>query len=52
MQKTDYKQIAPTYNNRYEKNYLVNIENEIKNIILTNKCKAILEAYGEMDQFA
>jgi ubiquinone/menaquinone biosynthesis C-methylase UbiE len=44
MQKTDYKQIAPTYNNRYEKNYLVNIENEIRNIILTNKCKAILEA--------
>jgi len=44
MQKTDYKQIAPTYNNRYEKNYLVNIENEIRNIILINKCKGILEA--------
>jgi ubiquinone/menaquinone biosynthesis C-methylase UbiE len=44
MQKTDYSQIAPTYNNRYEKNYLINIENEIKSLITSNNYKTILEA--------
>jgi SAM-dependent methyltransferase len=44
MQKTDYSQIAPTYNNRYEKNYLVNIENQIKSLITSNNYKSILEA--------
>ena len=44
MQKTDYSQIAPTYNDRYNKNYLVNIENEIKSLITSNNYKTILEA--------
>ena len=44
MQKTDYSQIAPTYNDRYNKNYLVNIENQIKSLITSNNYKSILEA--------
>jgi ubiquinone/menaquinone biosynthesis C-methylase UbiE len=44
MQKTDYTQIAPTYNNRYKTNYLVEIEKEIKKIITTNNYNSILEA--------
>ena len=44
MQKTDYSQIASTYNTRYNANYLVNIENQIKNIITSNNYKTILEA--------
>ena len=44
MQKTDYGKIASTYDKRYNVNYLVNIENEIRNIILSNKFKTILEA--------
>lgn len=44
MQKTDYTQIAPTYNNRYAANYLVQIEKEIKKIITTNNYNTILEA--------
>lgn len=44
MQKTDYAQIAVTYNNRYKTNYLVGIENEIKNIVSANNYNAILEA--------
>jgi ubiquinone/menaquinone biosynthesis C-methylase UbiE len=43
MQKTDYKQIAPTYNTRYSANYLVNIENQIKSFITSNNYKNILE---------
>lgn len=44
MQKTDYTQIAKTYNNRYKTNYLVGIENEIKNIVSANNYNVILEA--------
>lgn len=44
MQKTDYNKIAATYNKRYEVKYLDNIENEIKNLIVSNNCKNILEA--------
>ena len=44
MIRTDYKKIAPTYNSRYTGNYLVNIENEIKNIISSNAYKNTLEA--------
>lgn len=44
MQKTDYAQIAATYNNRYKTNYLVGIENEIKNIVSSNNYNTILEA--------
>ena len=44
MQKTDYNKIALTYNKRYEGSYLVNIENEIKNLITSNNYKNILEA--------
>jgi ubiquinone/menaquinone biosynthesis C-methylase UbiE len=44
MQKTDYSKIADTYNKRYNENYLVNIEKEIKEIISTNNYKSILEA--------
>lgn len=44
MIETDYNKIAPTYNSRYTTNYLVKIENEIHNIIATNKHKNILEA--------
>ncbi|MCU0343247.1 MAG: class I SAM-dependent methyltransferase, partial [Ignavibacterium sp.] len=44
MQKTDYSKIADTYNKRYNENYLVNIEKEIKKIISTNNYKSILEA--------
>ena len=44
MLKTDYTKIASTYNKRYNVNYLVNIEDEIKNIILLNKYNAVLEA--------
>lgn len=44
MQKTDYTQIAPTYNNRYAANYLVEIEKEIKKIITTNNYNIILES--------
>jgi ubiquinone/menaquinone biosynthesis C-methylase UbiE len=44
MQKTDYSKIADTYNRRYNENYLVNIEKEIKKIISTNNYKSILEA--------
>ena len=43
MQKTDYSQIAPTYNDRYNKNYLVNIENQLKILITSNNYKTILE---------
>jgi ubiquinone/menaquinone biosynthesis C-methylase UbiE len=44
MQKTDYAQISATYNNRYKENYLVNIENSIRNIVSKNHYKTILEA--------
>lgn len=44
MIRTDYNKIAPIYNERYTDNYLPNIENEIKQIILSNKCNNILEA--------
>lgn len=43
MQKTDYSQIASTYNTRYKLDYLVNIENQIKSIITSNNYKTILE---------
>lgn len=43
MQKTDYSKIAPTYNNRYDVNYLVNIEKQIKSLITINNYKTILE---------
>ncbi len=43
MQKTDYSKIANTYNKRYNANYLVNIENEIKSIITSNNYRTILE---------
>lgn len=41
---TDYNKIAPIYNKRYTDNYLLNIENKIKQLILLNECKNILEA--------
>ena len=41
---TDYNKIAPIYNERYTDNYLLNIENEIKQIILLNEYENILEA--------
>jgi ubiquinone/menaquinone biosynthesis C-methylase UbiE len=44
MEKTDYSKIANTYNKRYDENYLVNIEKEIKSIITSNNYKTILEA--------
>lgn len=44
MQKTDYGRIAGTYNKRYEANYLLNIENELKSLIAINNHKNILEA--------
>ncbi|HEX9252528.1 MAG TPA: class I SAM-dependent methyltransferase [Ignavibacteriaceae bacterium] len=44
MQKTDYSKIANTYNKRYDENYLVNIEKEIKDIIAVNNYKNVLEA--------
>lgn len=44
MIRTDYKKIASTYNRRYSDNYLVNIENEIKGLIVSNNYKKILEA--------
>jgi SAM-dependent methyltransferase len=44
MKKTDYGKIANTYNKRYDENYLVNIEKEIKSIITSNNYKTILEA--------
>lgn len=44
MQKTDYGKIAGTYNNRYQANYLPNIEIELKKIIADNNFKNVLEA--------
>jgi len=44
MQKTDYSQIAPTYNIRYSLNYLVKIEKELCRLIELNNYKNILEA--------
>ncbi len=44
MIRTNYKKIATTYNRRYSNNYLVNIENEIKNLIASNNYSKILEA--------
>ena len=44
MQKTDYGKIAGTYNNRYQANYLRNIEIELKKIIADNNFKKVLEA--------
>ena len=44
MEKTDYSEIANTYNKRYDENFLVNIEKEIKSIITSNHYKTILEA--------
>lgn len=41
---TDYNKIAPNYNERYTDNYLLGIENELKQLILLNKCKNILES--------
>jgi ubiquinone/menaquinone biosynthesis C-methylase UbiE len=41
---TDYNKIAPIYDKRYTDNYLLNIENEIKQLILLNGYKNILEA--------
>jgi ubiquinone/menaquinone biosynthesis C-methylase UbiE len=43
MKKTNYNKIAKTYDKRYATNYLVNIENNLKNIISTKSCKKILE---------
>jgi len=40
---TDYNRIAPIYNKRYTGNYLLNIENEIEQLILSNNYKNILE---------
>lgn len=44
MQKTDYAQIAPTYNTRYKTDYLIGIENKLTKIVSSNKHSAILEA--------
>lgn len=44
MQKTDYSQIAATYNHRYKTDYLVGVENELKKIVLSNNYRLILEA--------
>ncbi|MCZ7609504.1 MAG: class I SAM-dependent methyltransferase [Ignavibacterium sp.] len=44
MQKTDYSTIAQTYNNRYEEDYLPNIEKLLEQIIIENKYGAALEA--------
>lgn len=44
MQKTDYSKIAKTYDKRYDVDYLINIENEIRNLITSNNYKTILEA--------
>ena len=44
MKKTNYTIIAEKYNNRYKANYLVKIEGEIKNLILSNHFQNILEA--------
>lgn len=43
MQRTDYNQIAPTYNNRYKTNYLIGIENELIDIVNSNNYNTILE---------
>ena len=43
MQRTDYSQIAPTYNNRYSVNYLVKLEKELCKLIELNNYKNILE---------
>jgi len=44
MQRTDYSQIAPTYNNRYSVNYLVKLEKALCGLIELNNYKNILEA--------
>ena len=44
MIKTNYNKIAKTYNNRYRENYLTNIENDLKNIVVANNYTNILEA--------
>jgi ubiquinone/menaquinone biosynthesis C-methylase UbiE len=44
MIKTDYDKIAKTYDNRYSANYLINIENHLRNLISENSCTTILEA--------
>jgi len=44
MKRTDYSKIAKTYNMRYKQNYLPNIEKLLKQLILENKFKNILEA--------
>ncbi len=44
MIKTDYNKIAKTYDNRYSANYLVHIEDEIKNHILQSNYTTVLEA--------
>ena len=44
MKKTEYNKIAKTYDKRYTTNYLVDIENDLKNIISNNNFKIILEA--------
>lgn len=44
MQKTDYSKIATTYNKRYIKNYLPDIETSLKSLIESNGYKTILEA--------
>jgi ubiquinone/menaquinone biosynthesis C-methylase UbiE len=43
MIKTDYDKIAKTYDNRYSANYLINIENHLRNLISENSCTTILE---------
>ncbi|HCY76688.1 MAG TPA: hypothetical protein DHV28_12280 [Ignavibacteriales bacterium] len=44
MKKTNYTIIAGKYNNRYKGNYLVKIEEEIRNLIISNNYQNILEA--------
>jgi hypothetical protein len=44
MQRTDYSQIAPTYNSRYSLNYLVKLEKELCRLIELNNYKNILDS--------
>lgn len=44
MSRTNYSEIASTYNKRYEQNYLPNIEKLLKLLISDYNCKNILEA--------
>ncbi|MBK7629172.1 MAG: hypothetical protein IPJ23_00200 [Ignavibacteriales bacterium] len=49
MQKTDYSQIAATYNHRYKTDYLVGVENELKKIVLSNNYRLILQVVAELE---